>query len=380
MRTKLKSILFILILGFLLYPSFSQISEAEYKALYSLFKATSGRNWHNNANWDLTKPASAVNSNWYGLTVKDGHVIKIKLSKNNLIGFIPKEIENFKYLQALDLSNNELYGGLHKVIGNLKKLQILQLDSNQLSGSIPPEIGNLKSLEILNLSYNGFTCGIPSEIGNLSELEWLWLCNIPLGGTIPKEIGKLKNLKVLYLIDCNLTGRIPKEIGNLQNLERIWLCSNKLTGIIPREIGLISNLKEIEFSRNELSGNISHLTKLQNLVFLYIYENRFTFEDLEKSAPYIKTSKWDYNGFDYSKQKKIKSSKTYKDGKIVLDVVIPGKKNTYQWYKNEKLIEGETKTKYFINNSGNNAGSYVCKIKNSAAPKLVLETYEIRIK
>ena len=116
------------------------------------------------------------------------------------------------------------------------------------------------------------------------------------------------------------------------------------------------------------------------MVIFYIYENRFTFGDIEKSVPYIKTSLWSKNGFDYSKQAKIKASKTYKDGKIVLDALIQGKKNTYQWYKNGKLIERETKTKYIINNLGNNAGSYVCKIKNSTVPKLVLETYEILIK
>ena len=141
-----KSIFLILLFCILSIPLFSQISKIEYKSLYSLYLATSGRNWHNNANWDFTKQASAVNSNWYGLTVKDGHIIKINLSKNNLIGFIPKEVAYFKYLQSLDLSNNELYGGLPKIIGNLNKLQILQLDSTQLSGSIPAEIGILKIL------------------------------------------------------------------------------------------------------------------------------------------------------------------------------------------------------------------------------------------
>ena len=149
---------------------------------------------------------------------------------------------------------------------------------------------------------------------------------------IPPKIGKLKKLKVLYLTDCNLTGRILKEIGSLQNL-----------------------------------------------VLLYIYDNKFTFEVLEKSVRYIKTSLWSKNGFDYSKQSKVKTSKTYTDGKIVLNAVMPGKKNTYQRYKNGKLIKEETKTKYFINNPGKEADNYVCKIKNSAVPKLVLETYEIRI-
>ena len=165
----------------------------------------------------------------------------------------------------------------------------------------------------------------------------------------------------------------------MKSLKSLWLCHNRLIGTIPKEIGKMSQLTELELKDNQLSGNISHLSQLDNLLFLMIQNNSFTFEYLEKAVPNIKTSNQG-NSFYYSDQAKIKVSKINNENKIMLDAHIQGNKNTYQWYKNGMLIEGAVSTKYIINNSVNEVGTYICKVKNSVVPKLILETNEVIIK
>ncbi len=389
-------------------------------ALVSLYNATDGDNWTNNANWLTDKVA-----NWYGILLDgNGRVTSILLLYNHLCGSIPAGIDSLKSLTELYLAHNQITGSIPAEIGNLTSLTVLWLQTNQLTGSIPTEIGNLTSLTELYLSHNQLTGGIPTEIGSLTSLTHLYLQSTQVAGSIPFEIGNLTNLTHLYLTNNQLTGSIPAETGNLTSLQYLYLDINQLTGSIPTEIGNLSNLTELDLGANQLTGSIpSEINNLTNLTdlclyynqltgsipteinnltnlsmlflndnqfeslpdlsaltymdYLYIFNNKFTFEDIE---PNIDVG----NYFDYSPQAKVGSVEHYTPNagdNLDLTVTVGGTANTYQWYKDDAAISGAVSSTYSIinYNSGDDAGIYMCKIDNTIAAELTLESRNIYV-
>ncbi|XP_019194740.1 PREDICTED: LRR receptor-like serine/threonine-protein kinase FLS2 [Ipomoea nil] len=85
----------------------------------------------------------------------------IDLSKNQLIGDIPKEFSALKGLISLNLSNNHLTGKIFQTIYQMENLEVLDLSMNQLSGEIPKGLARLNFLAVLNLSNNFLSGKIP---------------------------------------------------------------------------------------------------------------------------------------------------------------------------------------------------------------------------
>ncbi|GMP71283.1 hypothetical protein CsSME_00029758 [Camellia sinensis var. sinensis] len=86
----------------------------------------------------------------------------IDLSRNNLMGEIPKDITSLTALGTLNLSWNQLTGSIPKKIGNIRSLETLDVSNNNLSGSIPQSISSLTFWSHLNLSHNNFSGRISS--------------------------------------------------------------------------------------------------------------------------------------------------------------------------------------------------------------------------
>ena len=228
----------------------------------------------------------------------------------------------------------------------------INLSFNQLTGNIPAEIGNLTSLTCLNLGYNQLTENIPPEIGNLT------------------------NLTELILSFNQLTGSIPTEIGNLTSLESLYLQANQLAGNIPPEIGDLTNLIKLSLNDNQFE-DLPNLSSSASMYNLSIYNNKFTFEDIEPNVAL---------GYciHYSPQAKIGSVEHYTPNagdNLDLSITTGGTANTYQWYKDDASISGATNSTYSITdyNSIDDAGVYMCKINNTIAVELTLETRNIYV-
>ncbi len=167
-----------------------EIPTQECEALVSLYTATNGDQWNEAGGWLLE-----INpSDWYGVTVEDGHVSK------------------------LSLPGNSLQGGLPAQIGALTHLTELNLRDNQLSGVLPAEIGNLSQLVILDLSNNQFSGGLPAGLFDLITLQYLYLDQNQFGGVLSAEVGNLTGLTVLWLNDNQLVGFPPASLTNLTAL------------------------------------------------------------------------------------------------------------------------------------------------------------------
>ena len=248
--------------------------DAEMDALEALYQDTDGDNWTNNRNWLSNAPLDS----WHGVTTdRNGRVVELDLSENELNGTIPSELGNLTYLETLNLSENQLRGTIPPELGNLTNLAVLNLFDNRLSGTIPSELGNLSNLGSLTLFDNNLRGTIPSNLAKLNNLRWLLLWSNQLDGSIPPELGKLNNLEWLYLSDNRLSGTIPSELGNLTNLERLILWGNQLSGAIPSELDHLTNLTDLALSDNRLSGAIPpELGNLTNLESLGLWGNELS--------------------------------------------------------------------------------------------------------
>jgi len=298
------------------------------------------------------------------------------LYKNQLTGSIPPEIGNLTNLTHLSLSDNQLTGSIPPEIGNLTNLTDLSLSNNQLTGSIPPEIGNLTNLTWWFLSSTQLTGSIPPEIGNLTNLTRLFIHNNQLTGSIPPEIGNLTNLQLLSLDDNQLTGTIPAEIGNLTNLIYLRLEVNQLTGSIPSEIGNMTNLTGL-YLRNNQFIELPDLTPLTSLKYLLIYNNRFTFEDIEPNIGVPSTT------FTYAPQDSVGEHQNIMvspGDSLTVSVTVGGANNQYQWKKDGTVITGATDSTYTIGSvNPTDAGSYTCEITNTIATDLTLYSRPISV-
>ena len=119
--------------GDFLCSQVTEIPQAECDALAALYNSANGAGWIDHTNWLMTNTPS----NWYGVTVSGGHVVKLDLNSNQLIGIIPAQIGEMAYLQELYLADNELNNSIPATLGSLINLKTLNLADNQLSGSIP---------------------------------------------------------------------------------------------------------------------------------------------------------------------------------------------------------------------------------------------------
>ncbi|XP_047054916.1 brassinosteroid LRR receptor kinase BRI1 [Lolium rigidum] len=105
----------------------------------------------------------------------------------------------------LDLSFNQLDSAIPKELGNMYYLMIMNLGHNLLSGPIPTELAGAKKLAVLDLSHNQLEGPIPSSFSSLSLSE-INLSNNKLNGTIP-ELGSLATFpKTQYENNTGLCG------------------------------------------------------------------------------------------------------------------------------------------------------------------------------
>lgn len=171
----------------------NEVSQREVIALLELKAKTDGHQWTNQ--WDQSKPIAT----WHGVTIKDGKVVGLDLSNNNLKGKIPITIGNLRHLETLDLSGNEIEGKIPGLFRKFENLKTVNLEGNALVGNIPSTINKLQNLQELNLSNNKLEGELPMGINELSKLNTLALANNDLNGAMPQGMEKLKKLKRLYL-------------------------------------------------------------------------------------------------------------------------------------------------------------------------------------
>ncbi|KAJ1402005.1 Serine-threonine/tyrosine-protein kinase, catalytic domain [Sesbania bispinosa] len=96
-------------------------------------------------------------------TTAPPRITKIFLSRRNVKGEIPPELNNMEALTELWLDGNLLTGPLPDM-GNLINLKIVHLENNKLIGRLPSYLGSLSSLQALFIQNNSFSGEIPTRL------------------------------------------------------------------------------------------------------------------------------------------------------------------------------------------------------------------------
>ena len=247
-----------------------QVPDAvEYAALVALYNSNGGINWTRKDNW-LQGSTSADFGNWYGVSVRNGDIISLILSDNNLTGALPSEIGDLTGLLQLYIGRN-LITSLPQSIGNLTSLANLFVDDNQLS-SLPSGIGDMLNLRAFRADFNQISL-LPTQIGDCARLELLTLQSNQLS-SLPTQMSSLNSLRSLSLTD-NQFSSLPSSILNLGNLNSLSLDYNQLANI-PATIQGLSNLNTLYLNYNQLSSLPAVLGNLSSLEYLILNNNSLT--------------------------------------------------------------------------------------------------------
>lgn len=138
---------------------FAQCVISERDALLNIYTATGGATWTTNTNWGV---GAFCANNWFGIVCnKDGNVIGIELTKNNLVGPLTADIGCFPFLKTLQMAENQLAGPIPAAIGDLLNLQYLNLEHNLLNGPLPAELCLAEHLQYIYLGFNLLESTIP---------------------------------------------------------------------------------------------------------------------------------------------------------------------------------------------------------------------------
>ena len=86
----------------------TEIPAAECQALVSLYNNTGGTAWNDSSDWLISNTPCS----WYGITCENGHVTRLSIYGNNLVGSLPADLSSLTNLQTLWLSSNQLSGNI----------------------------------------------------------------------------------------------------------------------------------------------------------------------------------------------------------------------------------------------------------------------------
>src|SRR4051812_44666860 len=86
------------------------VPPTEYDALVKFFGETGGARgtWSNKTGWLMSRNPN----DWHGVTVREGHVDGLVLTKNELVGNLGAAFTGLRHLRILNLSNNHLRGAI----------------------------------------------------------------------------------------------------------------------------------------------------------------------------------------------------------------------------------------------------------------------------
>ena len=243
---------------------------------------------------------------------------------------------------------------------------------NNLRGKMPDTIP-LPYLENFYITDNkGVTGNVPYFVSkNMKKIN---LMNLSLDGSIP-DLSNLPSLKNLRLMANNLSGELNGKIPI--SVEHLTLHGNKFSGIVPALN--LPNLVGIDLSHNNFEGDfpsinapklkffhifnnefvsIPDLKSFTEIELISVQDNKLTFAYLESA---ILSAKVD---FSYDGQDTVPPLELMNDGdNAILEVIINGEYNLYQWYKNGEAIDGAIEKTYTASVPGN----YHCEIKNEIA-------------
>lgn len=393
----------------------AQVSEEEFQALKALYNATGGNNWKKRTGWEninSTATKNDVTTSWYGIeNITDGHILQLSLNTNNLIGIIPVEIGNLKWLVELKLYDNNLYGTIPKEIGRLVSLEYLNLASNKIKGPLPDSLSNLVNMKAIYLSSNPLNCQFDDDIFfKMNQLSQLILYSCQLTGTlgkifdyvtdlrgfdvsknqftgeIPASFDSLPNLTEVHFNENKFTGKLPSLKNSTSTIYYLTFSDNQFTGTIPETYGKTTKLKYLHINDNKLSGVIPAGLFTNMLQRLWINNNYFTFTGIEPVWTDLNNLWQKEFNTSYLFPIKEKSVQLNAGQTLTLNATtlsqyeLGGNNNRYKWFRNNTEVYSGNNPAYAVTNTtAANSGVYRFEVTNTVAAGLVLKSENITV-
>ena len=246
------------------------LPPGELAFLRALRDATSPEAWSKKRGWSQLEENQGRNC--HGIEVRDGRVISLRLTHNNMLGALPPDdsagagISNLALLRELRLDRNSFPHTIFSDLGGCTELVIVNLSGCSLGtavqANVPPSIGALRKLQQLYLQENNLRGQLPAELCDCTELRKLDLSFNTLYGPLPAALGeRLTKLTELRAFGNGFSGRIPSELGNLVDLVHLDLSDNAFKGSVPYEaLGRCRGLRRLLLHSNYLK-NTEHATR-----------------------------------------------------------------------------------------------------------------------
>mmetsp|Transcript_47591 Transcript_47591/g.101133 ORF Transcript_47591/g.101133 Transcript_47591/m.101133 type:complete len:690 (-) Transcript_47591:233-2302(-) len=227
--------------------------------------------------------SSTEECEWYGVICSSDEVVRgVELMGNGLIGEIPPEISQLRFLQYLALNGNCLFGTIPPEFGMMPNLLSLELHGNGLSGELPSEMYDASKLQLFNVAMqygfsnvcyksNGAYVNTLFQGGGLTARNFnpgLW------GNVLDENVTKWKSMKGLHLFDNSFTGTIGEGIGDLKYLVFLRAHNNVFQGYLPYGLEKLKKLREVYLYKNELYDSIiPTIGDMEDLEDLRLHEN-----------------------------------------------------------------------------------------------------------
>jgi Leucine-rich repeat (LRR) protein len=228
--------------------------------------------------------SSTEECTWYGVICSSDEVVRgVELIGNDLIGELPPEISQLRFLQYLALNGNCLYGTVPPELGQMPNLLSLELHGNGLSGDLPVELYDASKLQLLNVAMQyGYAVQCRMTNGTLvNTLLRRGGVTIPrepnpgLGGKVlSKDVDRWTSMKGLHLFDNSISGNITDAIGNLKYLVFLRAQNNVISGMVPAGLVKLEKLREVYLDKNNIWSDIPpDIGFMEDLEVLRVNEN-----------------------------------------------------------------------------------------------------------
>ncbi len=273
--------------------------EGDSLALVALYNSTNGPEWYDSRNWLSNEPIDK----WEGIEVRNNRVFCIDLIRNDLVGELPDEIGNLKWVHYFALAFNRLEGSIPETITNIGNCQLLYLNANCLTGHIPDSISKLQNLLWLDLSNNRLTGKIPNSICSMKKLSSIDLSHNIIFGELPEKLYEMENLSKLILSDNKISGNFIEPLQNAKELKELYLNNNDMIGSLTDDLSGFTRLEVLNISYNNFSGSITNnLSAFSKLKILDISNNYFSGTIPSGLSALKDLEKFDISGNNFSGQ------------------------------------------------------------------------------
>ncbi|XP_048549252.1 receptor like protein 22-like [Triticum urartu] len=186
--------------------------------------------------------SSKISGSIQDINATSSHLVSVDLSRNNLMGNIPKSFFQLTSLAYLDICWNNLMGSVDlSSFWRLQNLVHLGLSNSNLSvtdiygegnNSLCTYLPRVTRLELASCNLTGFPC----SLAPLNQMSYLDLSCNRISGAIPKWIWSTWNSSLRYLnLSHNMFSimQVPSYVLPFYKLGVLDISSNQLQGQIP---------------------------------------------------------------------------------------------------------------------------------------------------